>query len=209
MRSMGLPANSSRTVRTIGMAPATAASKLSAPPFFSASVASLKPCLASKALLAVTTDLPDDSAASTAALAGSPAPPISSTNTSMPGSRASATGSSNHFIFLRSTPRSLFFERAETATTSMRRPPQRMASRSRSRTIWAMRAAPTVPRPATPTFRDCDIFLNLASGGERHHVVELGGRSLEEATDVARGLADALLVLHERNAHEALAALAE
>ena len=37
------------------------------------------PCLASSALLAVTTGLPGSSAASTAACAGSPAPPISST----------------------------------------------------------------------------------------------------------------------------------
>ena len=42
--------------------------------------------LASSALLAVTTGLPAASAVSTARLAGSPAPPISSTNTSMPGS---------------------------------------------------------------------------------------------------------------------------
>ena len=152
MRSNELPAKPSRSVFTIGMAPPTAASKLSATWCFSASSASLTPCLASSALLAVTTDLPEVSAASTARLAGSPAPPINSTNTSMSALRASATGSANHFIFLRSTPRSLARERAQTATTSIGRP-QRAASASRWRATWAIKAAPTVPKPATPTFK--------------------------------------------------------
>ena len=85
---MRLPASPSRSVFTIGIAAAAAASKLSATPFSSASAASLTPCAASSALLAVTTDLPAPSAASTAALAGSPAPPINSTNTSISGERA-------------------------------------------------------------------------------------------------------------------------
>ena len=54
--------------------------------------ASRKPCLAISALLAVTTDLPDFSAASIADSAGSPEPPINSTKQSMPGSLASASG---------------------------------------------------------------------------------------------------------------------
>ena len=58
MRSNELPAIPSRKVFTIGMAPPTAASKLSATCCFSASAASSTPCLASNALLAVTTDLP-------------------------------------------------------------------------------------------------------------------------------------------------------
>ena len=66
-----------------GMPPATAASKLRATPFFSASRASSTPCLASSALLAVTTCLPAPSAASTASLATPSSPPISSTNTSI------------------------------------------------------------------------------------------------------------------------------
>ena len=52
------------------------------------------------ALLAVTTGLPAASAASTARLAGSPAPPITSTKTSIAGSRASATGSATQRTFL-------------------------------------------------------------------------------------------------------------
>ena len=88
-------------------AAATEASKLSATPCRSANAASFCPCLASSALLAVTTDLPEASAASTAALAGSPAPPINSTKTSMTGSRASSTGSATQRNFFRSMPRFL------------------------------------------------------------------------------------------------------
>ena len=56
MRASELPARPSRSVFTIGMAPPTAASKLSATWFFSASAASATPWRASSALLAVTTD---------------------------------------------------------------------------------------------------------------------------------------------------------
>ena len=66
MRASLLPTRPSRSVLTIGMPPATAASKLSATCLRSASAASSTPCLASSALLAVTTDLPAASAASTA-----------------------------------------------------------------------------------------------------------------------------------------------
>ena len=63
MRATALPASPSRNVFTIGMAPPTAASKLSATLCFSASAASSPPCRASSALLAVTTALPALSAA--------------------------------------------------------------------------------------------------------------------------------------------------
>src|SRR3974390_1368834 len=112
MRSSGFPASCARSVLTIGIAAPAAATKFSAAPFVSASAARSTPCLASSALLAVTTDLPPASAASIAAFAGSPAPPISSTKTSMSVLRASATGSSNHLILLKSMPRSLPFDRA-------------------------------------------------------------------------------------------------
>ena len=130
MRCTALPESPSRNVFTIGMAAPTAASKLSAPPCFSAKPASFTPCLASSALLAVTTDLPELSAASTARLAGSPAPPISSTKTSMPATRASSTGSENHWQPRKSTPRFLALLRAQTATISMRRPQRRPAPRA-------------------------------------------------------------------------------
>src|SRR5450759_5107210 len=206
MRSNELPAIPSRKVFTIGMAPPTAASKLSATWCFSASAASLTPCLASSALLAVTTDLPDARAASTALLAGSPAPPINSTKTSMPAARASAIGSEYHFVFLRSMPRSLPRARAQTAAISIARP-QRAASASRWRTTWAIKAAPTVPNPATPTFSG--VTMKLAPGGERDDVVKVFRRGFKEAADIARGLTDALFVLHQRDAHEALAIFAE
>src|SRR5665213_803180 len=206
MRSKELPAMPSRKVFTIGIAAPTAASKLSATRCFSASVASLTPCLASSALLAVTTDLPDASAASIALLAGSPAPPISSTNTSMPGARASVTGSENHLALRRSRPRSLPFERAQTAAISMARP-QRAASASCWSATWAIKAAPTVPNPATPTFSE--VVMESAPRGERDDVVKLFRPGLQEAADIARGLADALLVLDQRDANEPFAIFAE
>src|SRR3546814_11822265 len=64
MLSMRLPIRPSRKALTIGIPPATAASKASGALFFSASAASLAPCMASIALLAVTTPLPAFSAAS-------------------------------------------------------------------------------------------------------------------------------------------------
>src|SRR5829696_6266914 len=76
------------------MAPPTAASKLSATWLFSAAAARLKPWRASSALLAVTTDFPAFSAAVIADFAGSPEPPSNSTNTSISGSLARATGPS-------------------------------------------------------------------------------------------------------------------
>ena len=51
MRPMRLPASPSRSVFTIGMPPATAASKLSATPFSSASSASATPCLREQRLV--------------------------------------------------------------------------------------------------------------------------------------------------------------
>ena len=86
MRVDRLPASPSRSVLTIGMPPATAASKLSATPLLLGERARAStPCLASSALLAVTTDLAGrerrlDRGLGRIALA----PPISSTKTSMP-----------------------------------------------------------------------------------------------------------------------------
>src|SRR4029453_3225451 len=80
------------------------------------------PCLAISALLAVTTDLPDFSAASIADSAGSPEPPISSTKQSTLGSLASASGLLAHSTPRRSSERFLAFERAVTATTGTPRP---------------------------------------------------------------------------------------
>src|SRR6185312_16750463 len=48
-----------------------------------------------------------------------------------------------------------------------------------------------------------------APGGERNDVVQFFNAGLEEAADIARGLADALLVLDQRDTHEALAEFAK
>src|ERR1700674_3225818 len=72
-------------------------------------------------------------------------------------------------------------------------------------------AEPTVPRPARPTFSGSTMTnpVSSAAGRERHDVVQnLVGR-VEEAAHAAGALADALLVLDERDAHIALAVLAE
>src|SRR6185436_17734530 len=220
MRATALPARPSRKVLTIGMAPPTAASKLIATLCFSASPASSTPCRARSALLAVTTGLPAFSAALTAASAGLPSPPINSTNASIPGSRASSTGSANQRSFFRSMPRSLPRERALTATTSIGRP-HLSASTVRCWSIRRTTEAPTVPRPARPTLRGAAMerprpraFSNqnqaaLAPLGKREDVMELFRGRFKKPANVARGLPDALFVLHKRDAHEALAALAE
>ncbi len=101
--------------------------------------------------MAVTTGLPALSAAVTAARATPPSPPISSTKASMPGSVASFTGSATQRSFFRSMPRSLPRLRALTATTSIGRP-QRSVSTWRCSAISRTTEAPTVPRPAIPTF---------------------------------------------------------
>src|SRR3984893_5201038 len=255
MRVKELPPSPSRRALTTGMPAQTEASKLSATRRRSASAASFWPCFASSALLAVTTGLPAASALSTARLAGSPAPPMSSTNTSIDGSCASATGSATQRNFFRSILRFLPRDRALTATISMARP-QRAMSLSRPCCKSSTTAEPTVPSPARPTFsgavmescfksviggksgrrlRGGSLSFNRSSApllrlsqllaaaiqlcgirptrsaalGERHHVVQLRRTGFQEAADIARRLADALLVLDQRDAHMALAIFAK
>jgi hypothetical protein len=129
---------------------------LSATWFFSAMPASRAPCRASSALLAVTTDFLAARAAKTAALAGSPSPPINSTKTSISSSAARATGSATQRNRLRSRSRRLLRDRAHTATTSIGRP-QRTAIRSCSLAISRTTDAPTMPKPAIPTFSGATI----------------------------------------------------
>src|SRR5262249_51193244 len=199
----------------MGMPPATAASKFSATPCRSASVASSTPCRASSALLAVMTDFFARRAVSMAVLAGAPAPPISSTNTSIAGAAAPAPGASTPRTRPISAARCLPSARALTATTSMARP-QRASSASRWRSISRTTEAPTVPRPATPTFSGATMEKPetrgegpSAAGREGDDVVQLFRRRFKEAAHVARRLADALLVLDQRDAHIALAVFAE
>ncbi len=167
----------------IGIAAPTAASKFSAPPNCSAAFASLRPCLAISALLAVTTDLPDLSAVSIADKAGSPAPPINSTKQSMAGSLASASGLLAQSIPCRSSPRFLTFERAVTATTRTGRP-QRDDSVRLCCSIRRTTSAPTVPSPAIPTFRAATMTRKTCRRVAR---AKRGQRWLKSYRRLARG----------------------
>src|SRR3954454_1410678 len=210
---MLVPESPSRRVLMTGIAAPTAASKFSAPPCFSAALASRKPCLAISALLAVTTALPDFSASSIAPNAGSPETPINSTKQSMPGSLASCSGFLAHAMPRRSTPRFFAFERAVTATTRTPRPLRADSIRPCS-SIRRTTSALTVPSPAIPTFRGAtmrrkNLEVRLAPVGERNHVVQRFNAAFKEAAHAARGLADSLLVFHHGNADKTLAMLAE
>src|SRR6266478_3556982 len=207
------------------MAPPIAASKFSATPCCSARAASSTPCLARSALLAVTTAFPAASAVLTASFAGSPSPPISSTKTSIPGSAASVAGSETQRGL--ASPRSRFLSgiRAVTATTSIPRP-HRASIRRRCCVMRRTTAEPTVPRPARPAFRGATIYRLLVFSfqrlgtrsqdrsrstppRQRDDVVQLFGAGFKEATQVAGGLADALLILDQGDAHKAFAVLAK
>ena len=115
------------------------------------------PCLAISALLAVTTDLPDFSAASIADSAGSPEPPISSTKQSTLGSLASASGLLAHSMPRRSSERFFAFERAVTATTRTPRPLRSDSVRDCA-SMRRTTSAPTVPSPAIPTLRGATMI---------------------------------------------------
>src|SRR3569833_1267106 len=135
---------SSRSTLTMGMPPAAAASNFRVTPFSSASLASARPCLASSALLAVTTCLPLASAVSTSWRAMPSSPPISSTTTSA-SPVARDKGSSVQPLTV--IPLALLLSRAETATISSLRPARR--DRSSPRALSALTTpVPTVPRPA-------------------------------------------------------------
>src|SRR5258705_9229958 len=81
--------------------------------------------------------------------------------------------------------------------------------------IMAATAEPTVPNPARPTLSGSAMkeirekIQRSAALGKRHHVVQLFRSAFKKAANIAGRLTNALLVLDERNAHEALAALAE
>src|SRR5918996_862632 len=198
---MRLPASPSRRVLTIGMPPATAASKPIVTWFASARRASSAPWWASRALFAVTTGLPAPSAAWHSANAGPSAPPISSTTTSTSGSAASASASSYQRKRARSTPRARSRWRAETAVTLSSRP-ARSASRLPFCASSLSTALPTVPSPAMPRRSGSAI-------GSGHRSRPLRRAPAEERLDVAHSLADALAVLDQGEAHEALAVLAK
>src|SRR5581483_6475201 len=93
--------------------------------------------------------------------------------------------------------------------------PARSMSSARARASIAATAEPTVPKPARPTLRgafiNADPGLRAASAprGERDDVVQLFRTGFKETADVARGLADALLVFHERDADKTFAVFTE
>src|SRR5450631_1424958 len=93
--------------------------------------------------------------------------------------------------------------------------PARSMSAVRDRASIEATAEPTVPNPARPTLSGSAIraireeSLRSAAFGKRKHVVQLFRRAFKEASDIAGGLADALLVLDQRDPHIAFAMLAE
>src|SRR5262249_32168891 len=139
--------------------------------------------------------------------------PISSTNTSIPGSRASAIGSPTRRSFERSRVASLGGSSAHQATSSIGRP-ARSVNELCVRMIMAATAEPTVPNPARPTLSGSVIRLagnafGLRFAGDRQHVVQPLRPAVEEPPEIARGLADALFVLDQRDAHETFAVFAK
>src|SRR5690606_22150919 len=107
-----------------------------------------------------------------------------------------------------------------TPATTIGRPHWRVSSAAFSASTRAT-DAPTVPSPAIPT-RNASLMppaflLRLSISTvralpprlERDDVVERVGRGAQEALDVARGLADAVLVLHQRQPDIVIAMLAE
>src|SRR5262245_3367987 len=149
IHSMRLAARPSRTALMIGMPPATEASKPTITPAFCAALKIWLPCLASSALLAVTTCLPFAIASSTSCFA-TVYPPISSTTMSMSG--ALTTSNASAWILAFPPVSFLAFATALSATRAMRiaRPARRLISLAlRLRTSQV--PPPTVPIPSRPT----------------------------------------------------------
>jgi hypothetical protein len=138
-----------RTALMIGMPPATEASKPTITPAFCAALKISLPCVASSALLAVTTCLPLRIASSTSCLA-MVVPPISSTTMSM--SCALTTSKASAWTFAFPLVNFLALATALSATRVMRiaRPARRLISLAlRLRTSQV--PPPTVPMPSRPT----------------------------------------------------------
>ncbi len=148
-RWMRSPASDSRSARMSGTPPATDASNRRSTPAAAAASHSSAPWLASSSLLALTTGLPLRRASSTRSRAGD-MPPITSTTTSIAGSRTTPKGS---VVIRRSTPgtsRSLDAERTATLTSSSATP-VRSAIRPASVSNRRASALPTLPQPSRPT----------------------------------------------------------
>src|SRR5258708_35390647 len=93
--------------------------------------------------------------------------------------------------------------------------PVRSASAICERASIEATAEPTVPNPARPTLSGSaignpgGIGARSAAFGKWNDVVQLFRRAFKEASDVAGGLTDALLVLDQRDPHESLPVFAE
>ena len=150
--SMRLAVKPSRIALMIGIPPATAASNATITPLAEAAAKISVPCLASKALLAVTTCLPWAIASSTNSRARV-SPPINSTTISMEGSRTTAKESVPSSTASPSNARALAISRTATRVTSMLRPARREISPAlRANTFHV--PPPTTPSPNKPTLID-------------------------------------------------------
>jgi len=149
MLSMRLAARHSLIAATIGMPPATAASKAMDRPRLRARSNSSGPCSASNALLAVTTSFPDSRSATIIDRAGS-SPPTRRAATEMDGSPAMSRMSLEMQSRERGRPRSRATSRQTARATTIGRPACRsMCSDDSTRRRTA--PDPTVPSPTTPT----------------------------------------------------------
>src|SRR4030095_9981504 len=194
MRWAGSP---SFTARISGMPPSTAAWKPSMWRLRRASSKSSGPWWASSALLAVTTCLPAARARRMKVRAGS-SPPTSSITTRISGSSRTRPASAWRGSRLMSSPsRGRVTSRSAMAAMARRQPARSVSS---APWLWRMRTtpAPTVPRPSRPILMS---FIASPSAPARS--------PRGEALEAAERLLDALLVLHEGEADEALSVLAE
>src|SRR5450755_2971533 len=177
----------SRSALTIGIPPATAASKATTTPLSRAAAKISVPCTASSALFAVTTCLPAAIASRTSAFA-TPVPPISSTMTSISGremtDRASATTSAAPAA---SAPARTVSRSAMCVMRISRPALLLISSWLRCRTLKV--PPPTTPAPSNPTRigfidmrRRCSSSLRMA----RAVVVEERGDAADRLGQIVR-----------------------
>src|SRR5262245_56949327 len=102
-------------------------------------------------------------------------------------------------------PRSVFVSRSAIATTSIGRPTRRAIS-ARCLRSTVTTPVPIVPKPISPT-RTAAATARDSADADPRHAREHGAS--ERAADAADRLAGAVLVLDQREADEAVAALAE
>ena len=149
IHSMRLADSPSRSALIIGIPPATAASKATITLCFCAAAKISVPCLASKALFAVTTCLPFAIAFRTNSFV-LVSPPISSQTISISGCETSVLPSATNSIPSREKLRGLVRSRAVAWVIKISRPARRAIS-SRLRRSTSMVPPPTTPNPKSPT----------------------------------------------------------